>query len=170
MTNVKVNCDKCGKEFNIPLKRYNWKIKNKEKFYCSKECSIKKRSITCQCKNCGKDIEKPRSQIERSKSGNVFCSKSCSTSFNNRIHKSGKNHHSYIDGLSQYRLNAFINYERRCSVCGWDKDERILEVHHINNSRNDNSLENLIILCPICHKKLTLGLYELVGRHELKEK
>lgn len=46
-------------------------------------------------------------------------------------------------------------------ICGWDEDTRILEVHHINSDRSNNDLSNLMILCPICHTKITLGYYKI---------
>ena len=43
----------------------------------------------------------------------------------------------------------------QCEECGWEKiseDGRLpLELDHINGDRNDNTLENLRILCPNCH-------------------
>lgn len=65
------------------------------------------------------------------------------------------------DDSSNYRLRAMSNLPHRCMVCGWDEDERILEVHHINENRQNNELENLVILCPTCHRKITLGYYSL---------
>jgi len=170
MTNVKVICDKCSKEFEIPLKRYNLKIKRNEKFYCSKECLKVKGSFLCSCAYCGREVQKQGAELKKSKSGNIFCSKSCAVSFNNSIYKTGENHPQYKNGLSSYRARAFISYKHECAICGWKDDERILEVHHISNSHNNNSLDNLIILCPTCHKKLTLDLYELIDKKELRIK
>ena len=31
--------------------------------------------------------------------------------------------------------------------------ERFGHVHHIDGNRNNNNLENLLLLCPSCHKK-----------------
>jgi len=38
----------------------------------------------------------------------------------------------------------------KCERCGYKKYE-ILHVHHKNRNRNDNSMENLEIICPNCH-------------------
>lgn len=38
---------------------------------------------TCQCKNCEKSFEKTVKEIKRSKTGKHFCSRRCSTIFNN---------------------------------------------------------------------------------------
>ena len=44
--------------------------------------------------------------------------------------------------------------ECRCEKCGnteWFGKPIPLELHHINGDNNDNSLENLQMLCPNCH-------------------
>ena len=46
----------------------------------------------------------------------------------------------------------------------------MLEVHHIDENRANNELDNLIVLCPICHRKLTTGKYELINRTEIIKK
>ena len=45
--------------------------------------------------------------------------------------------------------------EERCEVCGnteWMGEPIPLDLHHINGNHFDNRLENLIILCPNCHR------------------
>jgi 5-methylcytosine-specific restriction endonuclease McrA len=45
-------------------------------------------------------------------------------------------------------------FEHKCYKCGlkeWQGHEIPLELEHINGDHCDNSLENLIILCPNCH-------------------
>lgn len=44
--------------------------------------------------------------------------------------------------------------EEKCEHCGlseWMGEKIPLELHHINMNHNDNSIENLQILCPNCH-------------------
>lgn len=61
------------------------------------------------------------------------------------------------DGVA-YRRNAFEAYPHECAICGYNEEERILEVHHIDENRGNNKIDNLVILCPNCHKKITLHL------------
>ena len=69
-----------------------------------------------------------------------------------------------------YRLKAFENFKHQCAVCGWDEDERLLEVHHIDSNRSNNELDNLCILCVLCHRKISLGYYSLdITEWKLKE-
>ena len=62
---------------------------------------------------------------------------------------------------TKYRKRAFKYLPHKCHNCGFDKDARLLEVHHIDENRENNSLNNLMILCPTCHQGLTLGYYVL---------
>ena len=73
------------------------------------------------------------------------------------------NHYGVEDS---YRQKAFDTYEHKCSICGFDpKDEEyLLDVHHIDNNRENNDVSNLIILCPLCHRKLTFKKYKLIDR------
>ena len=115
-TMIKVECVVCNKEFEIELKRYNAKIKEKSAFYCSAECRSHKGSTLCKCATCGKEIWNPNSQIARSLTGNVYCSKSCANSMNNTLFKSGENHFAFRG--NNYRQIAFDLYEHKCAVCG----------------------------------------------------
>lgn len=164
-TMKKVNCVVCGKEYEIELKRYNGKIKEGSAFYCSSECRNHKGSVKCQCAHCGKEIWKTKSQYARSKTGNVYCSRSCATSKNNMLFKSGENNPNFKGG--SYRSNALNIYEHKCCVCGYDEDERILEVHHIDENHSNNDISNLCLLCPTCHRKITLQYYILTSDFQL---
>lgn len=158
-TMVTVNCAKCGKEFEVELRKYNASKKENSNFYCSNECYSHRGSQLCECANCGKLIWRTNSQIKKSKTGNVYCSRSCSTSKNNTLFKTGEDHPNYLG--NNYRKKAFDNYVHACHICNWDEDEDILEVHHINENHSDNDINNLMILCPICHRKLTSHKYKL---------
>jgi len=58
---------------------------------CSLRCSHKaKIKITAvPCKNCNIEIMKLPNEIKRSKTGNTFCSRSCSAKYNNKHRKCG---------------------------------------------------------------------------------
>jgi 5-methylcytosine-specific restriction endonuclease McrA len=75
----------------------------------------------------------------------------------------------YDTGEHRYRERSFAKYEHKCAVCGWDEDEDVLEVHHIDENRSNNSIDNLIILCPTCHRKLTTGKYYLQDRIKINK-
>jgi len=50
-----------------------------------------------------------------------------------------------------YRKIAFNKYPPICAYCGFGI-KGILQVAHLNQNHKDNSPENLVILCPTCHK------------------
>ena len=60
------------------------------------------------------------------------------------------------------RMRALLQkeIESQCPFC-LSKEVDTFEVHHIDENHKNNELNNLIILCPICHKKLTLHLTTL---------
>lgn len=103
------------------------------------------------CKNCGKEFNKNPAEIKKSKTGNVYCSRSCSNSMNNRLFKTGKLSPNYKNGNSSYRQIMLRTCENECKDCG-NQDVRVLEVHHIDGNRKNNEIDNLVILCANCHK------------------
>lgn len=134
---------------------------------CSEEQSQKQKldiRTKVKCAYCGKEFLRLNSKLNNSKSGLYFCSRECKDTAQSL--KSGDNFKSlrpehYGSLFGDYRKLAFKNYPHKCAVCGYDEDERILQVHHKDENREHNNLENLIILCPNCHWKITLHLYTL---------
>lgn len=46
--------------------------------------------------------------------------------------------------------------ENRCEICGiaeWQGKPLTMNLHHIDGDRNNNSLDNLQVLCPNCHSQ-----------------
>lgn len=41
--------------------------------------------------------------------------------------------------------------ERKCFYCGYNKKLRELFVHHIDHNRENNNLNNLMLVCRKCH-------------------
>jgi hypothetical protein len=61
-------------------------LSRNKKFFCSRKCHslYHSKPISVECKNCSKCYTMTPSQISKTKSGNVFCSKSCAATFNNK--------------------------------------------------------------------------------------
>ena len=59
--------------------------------YCSKNCRdvAQTEKLTLNCTNCDTPFSKKLNEIKKSKSGNHFCSKSCSATYNNKHKKHG---------------------------------------------------------------------------------
>ena len=153
---VKVKCCVCGKDI---LRRIT-EVKPNKKIFCSKNCRDKyneNKSVYLTCATCGKIFKRLKSHLSNSRHKIYFCSRKCKDE-GQRIGgiKEIKPRH-YSDKItSKYRLTAFRNYEHKCAVCGYNKFTQILEVHHKDknrdNNRDNNELDNLIILCPNCHR------------------
>lgn len=140
---------------------------------CAKEARDKRYSShreKVKCALCGETIVRPKGHL-RAKSGMYFC---CAEHMAQAQKKDSGEHFKSIRPLryapcdeatvNTYRKRALEYYGRKCSVCEYDEDPDILEVHHIDEDRSHNKLPNLIVLCPMCHKKLTTHNYQLIGR------
>ena len=110
--------------------------------FCSSTCYGLHNKKTHRCPMCGIHIlagEKKK-----------YCSRTCANKSRTGIaYKSGspkdkvKNHRSLRDLIFQKR-------GPKCEDCGFDAHE-ILQIHHIDRDRKNNTLTNLRLLCPNCH-------------------
>lgn len=150
------NCETCGAKFKT---RKSYVDRGHGRF-CSLKCSAnrarKEKDHNCVCSFCEKSFYRTPSKI-KSKSGHVFCSRHCKDSAQKigGIEDIMPSH--YGTGTSRYRqtaLNNLLESEGRlfCEECGWDDVPEVLEVHHHDRDRNNNSPENLAVLCPTCHR------------------
>lgn len=131
-----------------------------------KQADRAKNKVEVECAFCGKSFMKSKSKVLDFN----FCCRKCKDAAQ-KISSGSKfdpirPDHYTEDGLD-YRQKAFDNYPPTCAVCDWHGDLDVLEVHHIDSHHTNNKLENLIILCPICHRKLTLNKYKLVDRKKI---
>ncbi len=159
---VKIECSVCGKEFWNDIR--NIKRNKSGIVYCSSECTKNRKKVVCAY--CNKTIEKTVGRIEKSRNGIFFCCrkhKDLGQRIENNIREIWPDHFGNI-GKTSYRRNAFDHYKHECEECGWDKIKGVLDVHHIDSNRDNNEIENLIILCPICHITLTRKYAVLVNR------
>lgn len=100
------------------------------------------RLIQKECLCCGKLFNtEPRPVREQ-----TTCSRACS----NTYYRSGDNHPRYNKGKTLYRKEAIEHYGALCSRCGFD-NLLALDVHHKDRNRENNSLENLEVICCNCH-------------------
>ena len=154
---LKVKCNICGHEWELSANQVLYGKQRGNVFGGCPACKW----TTIKCSYCGKVVPKLKSRL-RSDSGKYFCSNNCKNYYNNTVTIN-------INDSTAYRRNAFLKQPHKCALCNWDKDERILQVHHIDEDRNNNDLSNLIILCPNCHQYLTLHLYSLDELRAIKQ-
>lgn len=165
---VELVCAFCGKTFLRRESQYKIAIaKGKDTFFCSPTCSNKSRikRVEVSCTMCGKNFEVTPKRLKASKSGYLFCSYECLNK-GQRVESGLTDMHPqhYNRGHSTYRDRAFRIYPHECELCGYNEFIEILEVHHIDGNRKNNSAENLIILCPNHHAMLTRGIATLENR------
>lgn len=86
-------------------------------------------------------------------------------------HAWNKNISKYEDSLTDFGTHVwstikerlFQEREYRCECCGitkWNGKEIKLQVHHIDGNHNNNTRENLMILCPNCHSQTDKWTYK----------
>lgn len=103
---------------------------------------IKYKEITKTCPVC----ESKFTTKEGHKNEKQTCSYSCS----NTHFRSGINNGSYKpDNEVGYRRLCFRYHKQECVIC---KENLIVEVHHYDENHNNNSIDNLIPLCPTHHQ------------------
>lgn len=149
---MKTKCANCFKE----IERKPSYIRRYKNSFCSQECksNFQNKKIKIKCKTCGKILLRRPLEIKKTKNGYCFCSRSCTASWNNQQEwRVKENHPNWIDGSSSGRSIALKNKEHICEKCNFKEFPEILQVHHKNRNRKDNSIDNLEVLCPNCHHK-----------------
>lgn len=99
---------------------------------------VKYPNIKKECPVCNKEFETKGG----SKKEKTTCSHSCS----NTYFRSGTNNPNWKN--DSYRSTCFLYHKKECVIC---KEYKIVDVHHFDEDKNNNSIENLIPLCPNHH-------------------
>jgi hypothetical protein len=156
-----VECSSCKKK----IKKKNYDVQHYKRFYCSVNCRSKGqlKGNFFECKICEKKIWRSPASQKRSKSQLHFCSRKCSTVYNNGTVKSGENHFFWKDGRGSYRNRALKFYGKKCMNINcpitFPIPEQMLDVHHKDENRSNNNISNLEVLCVWCHALKTRNLY-----------
>lgn len=94
--------------------------------------------ITKKCPVCSKEFSVGKNQPKEKKT----CSYACSNTF----FRSGEKNPNWKN--DSYRTTCFLYHNKKCVIC---EEEKIIDVHHYDENRKNNSPENLIPLCPTHH-------------------
>ena len=119
-------CLLCNKSFGVVKKLITYELKHNRNrhIYCSDECYYLSRKTSLlndsPCSNCGCSFERNPSQIGKSKSGNLFCSKSCAATFNNK-NKTHGNRRSKLEVWLEEQItnlypNILINFNKKDTI------------------------------------------------------
>ena len=136
-TEITANCAICGNLFKHIVSRA------KSAKYCSRICYYKsmknKGTIEIECQQCNSKFLTSPSKAKKRK----FCSQECSQ--NNKLKEWNEN----VYHVRKYmKIRGMI---KKCNRCGYDKEEKILGIHHKDRNTKNNTLKNLEVLCPNCH-------------------
>ncbi len=144
-----ISCANCTKDFYAKPSH----IKIGWGKYCSQLCSSEKMKTgeVRSCEICKKSFYRTKLEIKRSKSGRFFCNKSCFAVWKNAHVLSGENHGNWKGGENTYRkIMLRNNIKPICSKCDIT-NVKVLVVHHIDQNRKNNKIDNLRWLCRNCH-------------------
>ena len=108
------------------------------------------------CVFCGRQFENPRKNTK-------YCCAECERRARYEKRKDQiieRNEKSTSENL---RKEVAIRFKYKCALCGWHIPRCAgggCEVHHIKEVCNggSNEINNLILLCPNCHKMVHKGL------------
>ncbi len=140
---------------------------NLKSTYCSQQCSnigrTKAKTYNCSCSMCEKSFYRQKRRII---SNFVFCSRSCQQQASQKIdglptyyahihhanqHPSTNKHTSGPKRLTRTRrARVKEKANHTCQQCSYNTFP-ICQIHHIDRNRDNNSDDNLILLCPNCH-------------------
>lgn len=109
---MEIVCSECKNRFIIDERFFKDK-KNRNGVgseYCSRKCSSSSRilSVVVNCKNCNLAVSRRPSELK--KSDNVFCSRSCSATYNN-VHKVTGNRRSKMEIWIEEELKKKYDFE-----------------------------------------------------------
>jgi hypothetical protein len=110
------------------------------------------------CPICSEKFKTKKGHIREK----VVCSRSCA---NSRF-RSGESNPNYKHDKSKwgYRRLCFSVKKKECVIC---KFSAVVEVHHLDEDKANNKIENLIPLCPNHHKMIHTKKYEKQIKQEL---
>jgi hypothetical protein len=163
-------CEWCGKTFEKPYvcAMKTWEARK----FCGQECSksykekTKTQRVECTCENCGKKFLMPPSKVAIGRGKN--CSRECAAISKSK-NTSGENSYYWNGGTHMkagYRFIYSPNHPKKNDT-GYVREHilvmekhigRYLEdgeiIHHMNHDKQDNRIENLMIMSKSEHSKL----------------
>ena len=137
--NPNTKCFVCG---SPTYKRPSMIERNHGKVFCSMKCY----GIHCRreipCTICGKLIL--ASQNKKT------CSRSCANINRTGIQYKNNSLRDKVKSQQSLKIRLLNERGKKCGRCDYNKYQ-ILEIHHKDRNRENNDMENLLLICPNCH-------------------
>lgn len=133
-------CVKCEKNFES--------LTSENRKFCSSSCSATffnlRRTITklANCLNCNNQVNDKRCK---------FCSQKCFISY--RINKKVNTGEASSNTIKKFLLRTYGHHCFKCRNTQWNNIPITLELEHKDGNSENNSLENVELLCPNCHSQ-----------------
>jgi len=168
-------CPVCKSNF-ITRKYYDERDSNPD-VCCSSSCALdlrhgKVREFLSLCSYCGKEIVRRIKDKRNSKSGLMFCCrehKDLAQRLGSGVEGFRPAHYGTVGG-THYRKKAMRHYGPKCEGCRYSEVKEMLDVHHLDSNRENDCIENLIVLCVWCHALITRGLAEVSDDRSIVKK
>lgn len=115
------------------------------------------RAAKAVCLNCGKELQNSRNHKHK------YCSNACQQNYEYKLWVNNYKQDNSIAKSTkwgqipiQLRRYIFNKFDNKCCICGWSKMNPFtntlpLEIDHIDGNSENNSEENLRLICPNCH-------------------
>ncbi len=154
-TGVVKQCDACGKDYYVPAYRAETAR------FCSRDCQnhLQHERLIKQCVGCNKEFT-----VSNSREPSKYCSVECRNehrkpkiayeSEKRKLTNAINTLNRDLKSTSKIRYYLTRLCPAKCQSCGLEDDWCCFDLHHINGNPNDNRLENIAVLCAICHRKL----------------
>jgi len=101
------------------------------------------------CLNCGKEHE-----FKGHSYANKYCDNQCQRDYEYK--EAITNWKNVVPGKSRIKRYLKETFGNKCSVCGietWNNKEIVFDLEHKDGNSENNSVENLCLICPNCHSQ-----------------
>ena len=133
-------CKSCSASYNNKLRTRDYKSSDTGKI-------VDEPPIICNyCLNCNSSINKEKS----------YCNNKCQQEYNFKIDLN-----SWLGGNLKHgikRIKKFVIHIQgyscsNCNLTSWMENDIVLELEHKDGNSENNTIDNLCLLCPNCHSQ-----------------
>lgn len=148
-------CSACNIKYYVP--NYRSEVSKFCSLICQNHKQYEGKRIKFTCFTCSKECTDSPCRINENRK---YCSRECL-----EVQTKDRKEQARI-AKAKYRLKynnissaalrkaVWIFKEKKCETCGYSEYDFCLDIHHIDKDPKNNNMDNLQVLCCICHKVL----------------